>query len=263
MRIHALTTGTVRVKHAFLNPRNGVLRQVGLFTPGPFADPLPIHLWVIEHDGRRILVDTGELASANDVPFARFSVEPGEELPGALAAIGMQPADIDTTVVTHLHGDHVDGAVHLGDRPVLVHARELDFARSAASRIVQKVLRQPLPAARFEPIELDAGPFGSFAASRALTDDGRVLVVGTPGHTPGHVSVLCIDDHDHHVLLAGDATDTLEQLRARRADAVSPKAAVTVETIDRILAHGAQHPLVYLPSHDPDSAARLAACVTL
>jgi glyoxylase-like metal-dependent hydrolase (beta-lactamase superfamily II) len=75
--------------------------------------------------------------------------------------------------------------------------------------------------------------------------------------------VLCVDDDGSHVLLAGDTTDTLAQLRERRGDAVSPKPKVTIETIDRILAHGAQHPLVYLPSHDPESAARLASGTTL
>ena len=59
------------------------------------------------------------------------------------------------------------------------------------------------------------------------------------------------------MLLAGDTTDTLEQLRARRSDAVSPDPAVTVATIDAILAHGRAHRTVYLPSHDPESAARL------
>jgi N-acyl homoserine lactone hydrolase len=263
MRIHALTTGTVRVKDAFLYARTGPSRQVRLFTPGPFSDPLPIHLWVVEHDGRRILVDTGETATAKDVPFAKFEVQPGEELPGALAGIGLQPSDVDTVVVTHMHGDHMDGAVHLAGRPVLVHDRELDYSRTAPARFFQKVLRQPVPAVRFEPMKLDAGPFGAFAASRPLTEDRRVLVVGTPGHTPGHVSVLCIDDHGHHVLLAGDATDTLEQLHARRPDAVGPKPAVTVQTIDRILAHARAHPLVYLPSHDLQSAARLATCATV
>jgi hypothetical protein len=38
---------------------------------------------------------------------------------------------------------------------------------------------------------------------------------------------------------------------------------VTIETIDRILAHGVQQPLVYLPSHDPESAARLASGTTI
>ena len=65
------------------------------------------------------------------------------------------------------------------------------------------------------------------------------------------------------MLLAGDATDTLEQLRSRRHDAVGPKPAVYVATIDRILAHGREHPTIYLPSHDPESVARLAAGETL
>jgi N-acyl homoserine lactone hydrolase len=167
-------------------------------------------------------------------------------------------------VLTHMHGDHMDGAVHLHDAPVLVNEAELAFSKSMSSRFFARVLRQPVPAGvRFEPMRLGDGPFGAFAASRRLIDDGRVIAVATPGHTPGHVSVLCVDDDDNHVLLAGDATDTLEQLRARRPDAIGPKPKVSVETIDRILAHGRGHPTVYLPSHDLDSAARLAAATTL
>src|SRR3954447_380915 len=264
MRIQALTTGTVSVKDAFLFPRPGIRRQLSLFTPGPFSDPLPIHAWVVEHDGRRILVDTGETAAVNDVPFARFSVDPGEELPAALASAGLTVADIDTVVLTHMHGDHMDGTVHLGDKPVLVNSDELAYSRTATARFFSRVLRQPVPeGVRFEPIDLDGGPFGAFASSKPLTPDGRIVVVATPGHTPGHVSIVCVDDEGRHVMLAGDATDTLEQLRARRADAVAPKPKVHVDTLERILAHAADHPVVFLPSHDPQSAARLAAGETV
>ena len=62
---------------------------------------------------------------------------------------------------------------------------------------------------------------------------------------------------DKGVVLAGDVTDTLEQLHARRADAIGPDPKVHVATLELILAHCAQHPTVYLPSHDPDSARRL------
>ena len=51
MKIHALTTGAVRVKHSFLYPRQGWRRQLDLFLPGAFSDPLPIHCWAIEHAG--------------------------------------------------------------------------------------------------------------------------------------------------------------------------------------------------------------------
>jgi N-acyl homoserine lactone hydrolase len=263
MRITALTTGTVRLKDVFLHARSGPTRQPRLFLPGPFSEPMPIHCWLVEHDGRRILVDTGETADVRDIPFARFAVEPGDELPGALAALGLGPADVDEVVVTHLHGDHMDGARHL-DRAVLVHDAEWAHAHTRGSRFFQRVLGQPLPAGvEFRRVALDGDPFGAFAASRDLTGDGRVVVVATPGHTPGHVSVVCVDDEGRHVLLAGDAADTLEQLRARRADAVAPNPRVQVETLDRILAHGRDHPTVFLPSHDPESAARLAAGTTL
>jgi N-acyl homoserine lactone hydrolase len=263
LRIHALTTGTVSCKHAFLFAGTGPMRQARLFMPGEFSDPLPIHAWVVEHDGRRILVDTGETAAARDIPFARFSVSANDELPAALAGAGLTVDDIDQVVVTHMHGDHIDGAVHVR-QPILVHDTELAFAHSAMSRFFQRMLRQPIPdGVDFQPLALDGGPFGAFEASRKLTDDGRVLAVSTPGHTPGHISILCIDDDGRHVLLAGDATDTLEQLHARRHDAVGPKPAVSVATIDRILAHAREHPTVYLPSHDPESAARLRDSTTL
>lgn len=69
--------------------------------------------------------------------------------------------------------------------------------------------------------------------------------------------MICIDDAGRHVMLAGDVSDTLEQLHARRADVVGPDPTVHVATLETILDHCAEHPTVYLPSHDPDSAARL------
>jgi glyoxylase-like metal-dependent hydrolase (beta-lactamase superfamily II) len=258
MRIHALTTGAVRVKRAFLFPSPGARRQLDLFLPGPWSDPIPIHCWAVEHAGSLLLVDTGETAAARDIPFARFDVTPEQELPRALAAVGLSPADVSRVVLTHHHGDHVDGLIHV-NAPALIAEAELAFLATPFPRVMRRILRQPLPPGFApEPFALDDGPFGAFAGSRALSDDARIVAVPTPGHTPGHVSVICVDDDGRHVMLAGDATDTLEQLKARRADAVGPDPKIHVATLETILAHCAQHPTVYLPSHDPDSAERLA-----
>ena len=263
MKIHALTTGAVRVKHAFLHPSSGPRRQLDLFLPSPWSEPLPIHCWAIEHGGRVLLVDAGEVATARNVPFARFEVAREQELPGAVAAVGLSLEDVSEVVLTHHHGDHVDGLSHVR-APARIHDAELQFLASTVPRVMRRVLRQPLPDGFApEPFALDDGPFGAFARSRALSDDGRVVVVDTPGHTPGHVSVICVDDSGRHVMLAGDATDSLEQLKARRADAIGPDPKVHVATLDTILAHCAEHRTVYLPSHDPDSAARLAGAVTV
>lgn len=263
MKIHALTTGVVRLKRAFLFARDGWRRQLDLFLPGEWSAPVPIHCWAIEHDGRLILVDTGETASVRDIPFARFEVAVHSELPAALAAIGHSPADVDAVVLTHMHGDHMDGAVHLSGS-VLVQDIELEHAHSRQARIMQRILRQPIPdGVEFQAMTLSDGPFGGFGRSRALSDDGRIIAVDTAGHTPGHVSVICVDDDGRHVMLAGDATDTVEQLRSLRADAVAPDPAVSIATMRTVLVHASEHPTVYLPSHDPESAARLSAATTL
>jgi N-acyl homoserine lactone hydrolase len=259
MKIHALTTGTVSVKHGFLFPRHGARRQLDLFLPGAFSEPLPIHCWAIEHDGILRLVDTGDTAAARNVPFARMHVRQDQELPAAMAAAGLELDDVSEVVLTHAHGDHIDGLVHVRSR-VLANEAELRSVASPMARVMRRMLRQPLPAGFApEPFALDDGPFGAFERSRALSDDGRIVAVGTPGHTPGHISVICVDDAGNHVMLAGDATDSLEQLHALRVDAVAPDIEVHVATMKTILAHCTEHRTVYLPSHDPDSLARFTA----
>jgi glyoxylase-like metal-dependent hydrolase (beta-lactamase superfamily II) len=263
VRIHALRTGAVSVKRSFLFPSKGARRQLDLFLPGPWSEPLPILCWAIEHEGRLLLIDTGETASVRDVPFARFDVASEQELPGAAGAAGLSLEDVDEVVLTHHHGDHVDGIVHVR-APLRVHAAELAHAAAPFSRVMRRVLRQPLPHG-FQPLpfELDAGPFGAFPRSVALSADGRIVAVPTPGHTPGHISVICVDDGGRHVMLAGDATDSLEQLHARRADAVAPDPAVHRATLSQILDHCAAHPTIFLPSHDPESERRLREGATV
>jgi N-acyl homoserine lactone hydrolase len=263
MKIHTLNTGAVRVKHSFLFPSRGVRRQLDLFLPGAWSEPLPIHSWAIEHEGVLRLVDSGETAAARDVPFARFDVAREQELPGAMAAAGLRLDDVAEVVLTHAHGDHIDGLVHMRGR-VLINEAELRYTAAPFASLMRRVLRQPLPAGFApEPFSLDDGPFGAFARSRSLSEDGRIVAVPTPGHTPGHISVICVDDAERHVMLAGDATDSLEQLQALRADAIGPDPKVHVATLETIVAHGEQHPTIYLPSHDPGSAARLADSATL
>ena len=263
MQIHPLTTGHVRVKHAFLFPSAGPRRQLDLFLPGPWSDPLPIHCWAIEHEGRLLLVDSGETAAARNIPFARFEVTREHELPAAMSGAGLSLDDVSEVVLTHHHGDHVDGLVHVR-APVRINDAELQFVATAFPRLMRRVLRQPLPAGFApRPFALDGGPFGAFQRSRPLSDDGRIVAVETPGHTPGHISVICVEDSGRHVMLAGDVTDTLEQLLARRADAVGPDPKVHVATLETIMTHCAQHPTVFLPSHDPESAARLAGAITV
>ncbi len=137
MKIHALTTGTVSVKQSFLFASNGPRRQLDLFLPGAWSDPLPIHCWAIEHQGVVRVVDTGETAAARNVPFARMHVTRDQELPAAMAAVGLALGDVSEVVLTHAHGDHIDGLVHVHAR-VLINDTELRYLHSTAPRVMRR-----------------------------------------------------------------------------------------------------------------------------
>jgi glyoxylase-like metal-dependent hydrolase (beta-lactamase superfamily II) len=262
--IHPLTTGRVRV-HAKMRrgEGSGLRRRAKLLRKGPMSELLPIHVWLIEHPEGLILVDAGETHAARDATFAEFHVTREDELDRQIAAAGFAPAEVGTAVLTHIHGDHIDGLPHVPDARVLAGAEEIAFANSPLGRFQRLATRQPLPP-RFapRPIALDGPPLGAFATSTPLTADGRVVAVPTPGHTLGHLAVIVVQP-DHHVLIGGDTAYDQQQLRDLHPDGVSPKDDVAIATMKTILEHATTTPTVYLPSHDPESADRLQATATL
>jgi glyoxylase-like metal-dependent hydrolase (beta-lactamase superfamily II) len=150
-------------------------------------------------------------------------------------------------VLTHLHGDHMNGLARLSGARVLASADAL--RRGGARRLRRR-------GADAQPIEVSGRTFGGFERSAALTADGRVVAVATPGHAAGHIAVVVIDD-DHHVLLGGDTAYSQAQLQDLHPDGVSTAPRLAVRSMRAILEHARTHPTVYLPSHDPGSAARL------
>ncbi|NUT06402.1 MAG: MBL fold metallo-hydrolase [Hamadaea sp.] len=132
-------------------------------------------------NGRVVLVDAG--IGPADAPSASWAPVPGR-LPEELAAAGIERDDVETVVLTHVHTDHIGWAVTAGT-PYFRNARYLlqtaDFPRFAFA--------EQLTAAG----QLDL-----------LDGDARLApgieIVATPGHTPGHQSVLVSDQ----LLVTGD-----------------------------------------------------------
>ncbi|MFI5248146.1 MAG: hypothetical protein ACHQWV_06305 [Nitrospirales bacterium] len=99
-------------------------------------------------------------------------------------------------------------------------------------------------------------------ALKRWTRDGKVVIVPTQGHTPGHVSVIVIVG-DVSYFLAGDTSYTQQALLEHQVDGVSPNKSEALRTLDRILAYARSVPTVYLPSHDPESVERLNLTATI
>lgn len=82
--------------------------------------------------------------------------------------------------------------------------------------------------------------------------------MATPGHTADHASVLVRQEDGTTHFLAGDTSYNERLMLAGRVDGVSAHEGISCATLDSIRVFAQVHPTVYLPTHDPQSAVRLA-----
>jgi glyoxylase-like metal-dependent hydrolase (beta-lactamase superfamily II) len=249
------------------------MRQVNILLDRNWSEWPPIYAWAIETNEGVILVDTGETARTSEPghfprwhPYfrlaVRFDVTPEQEVGPQLLKLGIRPDDVRTVILTHLHTDHAGGLHHFPKSEILVSDEELRLATGLAGRL-RGYLPNRLPD-WFAPrwINFVPEPFGPFDRSQRVTPDGNVVIVPTPGHTLGHVSVIVVEGGVCH-FLAGDTTYTQKALVGGQVDGVSPSEAVSLRTMQSILRLAQEQSTVYLPSHDPESGDRLAFGATV
>jgi glyoxylase-like metal-dependent hydrolase (beta-lactamase superfamily II) len=135
----------------------------------------------LDADGQVTLVDCG-------MSFAPPRIVAG------LAAFGKHPRDVTRIVLTHAHADHAGGAAKIRARtgaPVAVHADDAGYARRGeipppdTSRTAGRLFAR-FGIKRFSPLEVGQ----ELRDGDELDVGGGLRVVHTPGHTPGHVSLL-------------------------------------------------------------------------
>ena len=262
MRIIPITTGTLQLKPTFLEgspAHGGPLGLIGRLMRDPrFTPPLPMWAWIIETGRERILIDTGmRRGGGGGVTRTKFTMGPDEDLAGELAGKGFRPADFDRVLMTHLHGDHVGGLDLFDDNRVWVARPEWAPVARFPGRLM-RVMTAPVPRG-FAPnvFDFDGPPVLDFPASWPVTADGSIVALPTPGHSPGHTSFL-VRRAEGDVLLAGDVTYDLPALEAQRDQGFIADVALHHQTLPRVLAL-VRTGVAYLPSHDPESPARLAA----
>jgi glyoxylase-like metal-dependent hydrolase (beta-lactamase superfamily II) len=269
MKIHAIQTGTVAVKtRQMAGVGHGHRRMLNMFLDREWSEPLPTYAYAIDHPEGVIVVDTGETARTSETgyfprwhPFFRFGVrmwvDPEEEIGPQLLALGITPKDVPKVVMTHMHTDHAGGLHHFAHSEILVSRTDLKLSSGRLGRL------RGYPNRRwptwFDPTALDLKrePLGPFPQSLTLTQAGDVRIVPLHGHTPGHIGVI-VDDGDHSVLLAGDASYNQDLMLRGVIDGVSPDDAVARTTLERIRSFASSTPTVYAVAHDPDTGRRVA-----
>ncbi len=199
------------------------------------------------HDGQNILIDTGfpakyainaEKATLEDglETFGRVITLTKDNLPPAqLAKIGLGPNDIDTLVMTHSDIDHVGG---IGDFPraiLVIHADERAF-------------EQPRYWNGRSPISWPANKTQRISQDTQLCPG--VTLLSTPGHAPGHLSLLLHLPQTGYVLLIGDAIARPSELTEGFGGAWDHDLARA--SADKLMNIAQSHNAFVIYGHDPE-----------
>jgi glyoxylase-like metal-dependent hydrolase (beta-lactamase superfamily II) len=215
-----------------------------------------MRVMLVEHASGLVLVDTGAGSKENDKFHEIYGVENAGSggltlLEDGLKALGVQPADVSLVINTHLHFDHAGGnTVRSADgeiRPAfpnaryLVQRREFEFATNLNERTVASYYTH-----NYMPIS-DAGLF-DFVAGEVEVLDG-VTVIPTPGHVPGHQSVL-VTSGGESALFLGDVAPTATHLPLPWIMGYDVEPLVTLESKRRILGRALEEQWLVVFEHD-------------
>jgi len=161
---------------------------------------LDFHCFAIRRPGDRItLVDAG--VGPQGSPASSWAPVPGR-LPEAMTAAGIGVRDVDVVVLTHLHEDHVGWSVGPDGAPMFPRARHVVQHDEVVALVAggdQTLLRYVV-----EPLRRSGQLHEVDRPSRLAGRAGdRITVVPTPGHTPGHQSVL-VEGDGKQIVITGD-----------------------------------------------------------
>src|SRR3989442_4158360 len=175
--------------------------------PIEFSD----NCYLIRHAKGLLLWDTGipdAVAAMPDgmvVANGAITQRRAKTLAAQLVEIGVKPADIAYVAVSHTHGDHVGNVALFPSSTILIQGAEYDWAMSQPAK----------------PSFAATQKFEKLAGDRDVFGDGSVTILSTPGHTPGHQSLLLLLPKTGALALSGDAVHFRDNWEHRRVPSMN------------------------------------------
>ena len=196
-----------------LNCGEGTAGDISRWSPGVnVGKPMDFvdNCYLIKHSQGWLLWDTGVADAIAAMPEGQRPSDPRAthwRRPKTLAAqieqLGVKPSDIKYVSVSHSHPDHIGNVAMFPQSMLLVQKAEYDWPAPAGPRF-----KPELPVTKLEG---DHDVFG----------DGSVTIIATPGHTPGHQSLLVKLPKIGALLLSGDAVHFKENWDNRRVPEIN------------------------------------------
>ena len=235
--------------------------ELYLFTSGTLAlagNEVPVPFYLIRHPQGDVIVDGGNpLAVAYDARahWGRLAdvfevhMTPEQHCAAQLRELGVAPESIGRVVQTHLHIDHTGALGHFANAQILVHAAELDAARTLEKPYLQGYMR-----ADYEQPGLD---WQHCTGDVDLFGDGTVQLLQTPGHAAGHVSLLLELEQTGAVLLTADAVDNRAQWEGRQDPRPLHSAEEAAASRERLPQIASERDPLLVFGHDPENWSQL------
>jgi len=210
---------------------------------------IPVPAYLIEHAGSILVFDSGLHPDFRDhasgrskwaSPHFSWDLPEGADLRARLTECEVDAADVDLLVLSHLHFDHAGGSG-------LAEPAELVVQRAEWEAAIADVEGEVYTAADFDhpaSLRLLDGGWDVF-------EDGRVQLIPSAGHTPGHQSLLLQTDDGGQLMLCGDACYMRQSLATLTPPPFGFSRAAQLEAFERfrqLEAAGTQ----LLFGHDPD-----------
>ena len=239
MKMFALHCGGEKLNRAVIDPFDDHPAETIHF---------PYFCYLVQHPEQNVLFDTGGHPDLITDPWGRLgpaadsydiTMGPGDDIVSRLDSIGVAPGGVDHVVQSHLHYDHAGGLEFFPDARVYVGKQELAFARNP-----------PIYQREFVQEDFDhRSAWTEVEATHDVFNDGSVVIFSTPGHTPGHQSML-VKGRERSYILVGDAAYDREKMQARRLPALLWSPDAVIESWERIEEMQRRHNAELIFTHD-------------
>jgi glyoxylase-like metal-dependent hydrolase (beta-lactamase superfamily II) len=205
---------------------DGVGADMSRWTPGEnVGKPLPIsdNCYLIRHPQGWFLWDTGVADAIAAMPDGTKgengapSWRRPKTLISQLEQLGVKPSDIKYVAVSHTHPDHSGNVELFPQAMLLVQKAEYDW-------------KLPNGQPRFKPEH----PVTKLEGDRDVFGDGTVRIISTPGHTPGHQSLIIKLPNTGELLLTGDAIHFQDNFDKRRVPSNNTDKDQTIASMQKI-----------------------------
>ncbi|WP_456623514.1 MBL fold metallo-hydrolase [Bradyrhizobium sp. P5_C12] len=211
---------------------------------------MSIHSLLVKPPGRRIVVDTGlgNDKQGRNIPIWNNRTTPFPEM---MTAAGFAPDSVDTVLCTHLHVDHVGWNTRLVDGqwvPTFPNARYV-FGRTEYEHWRDHSTEPDKQAVFDDSVKpvVDAGRADLIPSDHRLCEE--ISLIPTPGHSPGHISVLIQSDGEQALLTGDVAHHPCQMAHLDWSSTVDSDQAQSAATRRELFARFADTPTLVIGGH--------------